>query len=411
MDKNNIGLALFTYCRPEHTRRVLASLDFNHFSHIYIFQDGLKDLKDRTEWELVNKIIKEFANDKASVYVSDRNKGLANSIVEGMNYVFDRHNCAIALEDDIILGKGYSEFMTEAFEEYEDVNKVSCIAGCGMPVDIPESYPYDVYFSYRMSSAAWGTWKDRWERYKRDFALVKEIMIDPEAKEIFSKCGGDLKSIIEGQLYGKLDSWAIFWCLLQIKEKSVCAMPVKYLAQDIGHDGKKGTNSVFFSTRYDTKLYDFDSSRETSFPSEIVVESEIQNQIKEIYDISDSERIRSYQIYLYKKWISYHNNGGKLLEKIENFQSDIWIYGDGGTAQLLLEELRSVPVRGIIVKDKKINKMQDTPVYRISELAHQDGICVVTPVYDYAYIKKDISHIFNNEKIISIERLLSEEDE
>jgi len=40
---NDIGLALFAYCRPELLRRVIESIRNNNFKKLYIFQDGLKN--------------------------------------------------------------------------------------------------------------------------------------------------------------------------------------------------------------------------------------------------------------------------------------------------------------------------------------------------------------------------------
>lgn len=44
------GLAFFVYKRPEHTQAVIHSIVQNTFKHIYIFQDGLRDEKDRKAW-------------------------------------------------------------------------------------------------------------------------------------------------------------------------------------------------------------------------------------------------------------------------------------------------------------------------------------------------------------------------
>ena len=50
------GLAFFVYKRPEHTQAVINSIVQNTFKHIYIFQDGLRDEKDRNAWEEVSPI-------------------------------------------------------------------------------------------------------------------------------------------------------------------------------------------------------------------------------------------------------------------------------------------------------------------------------------------------------------------
>ena len=57
-----IGLALFVYTRPEHTKKVLESVKRNGFEKIYIFQDG------NTEWQ--SMICRSFpANDSISLFL------------------------------------------------------------------------------------------------------------------------------------------------------------------------------------------------------------------------------------------------------------------------------------------------------------------------------------------------------
>jgi len=55
-----IGLALFVYIRPEHTRKVMESIKRNGFDKIYIFQDGLRKEEDRENWEKVSALVKSM---------------------------------------------------------------------------------------------------------------------------------------------------------------------------------------------------------------------------------------------------------------------------------------------------------------------------------------------------------------
>lgn len=406
----DIGIALFTYCRPIHTKRVLESLKDNNFTKVYIFQDGLKSETDTSQWEEVNRLIMDYA-EKAEIHVSKSNKGLANSIVDGLNYVFQHHECAIALEDDMILGRGYDVFMRQCFEKYKNTSEVSCIAGGGWPAEISEGYPYDVFFTYRSSSAAWGTWRNRWEKYNRDFQTVRKIWTDPELRERLIKSGNDLRQIINAQLWGECDSWAVFWSLLQIESKGVCVLPVRYLAQDIGHDGVHGTNSVARTSRYDTELYNWDPKKELKFPTHIFLDEAINQQIKMILDISDSSHRNECMQRLYKKWVCFHQTGsdvGGVLRKSD--VETIYIYGDGEAAEILLNELQEkIKVKGIIVLDKKRDFYKNIPVFEIRDnvLQSQD-IVIVTPIHDIEYIRFSLKN--TGCKVISLEAILNKGD-
>ena len=65
------GLALFVYKRPEHTRKVIESIRKNNFHKIYVFQDGLRDEKDRKKWEEVSKLIKSITFAETEIHISE----------------------------------------------------------------------------------------------------------------------------------------------------------------------------------------------------------------------------------------------------------------------------------------------------------------------------------------------------
>ena len=89
-DKYDIGLAFFVYKRPEHTRRVVQSILENRFDNIYVFQDGLRSEHDEAEWKEVQQVIhllQDRDGSSVEIHISDVNKGLANSITQGISYV------------------------------------------------------------------------------------------------------------------------------------------------------------------------------------------------------------------------------------------------------------------------------------------------------------------------------------
>ena len=86
----NIATILFTYNRSIHTAKVLEALEQNTIlpQKLYIFQDGLKSEEYRDEWEKVNALIRKVDFCPVEIKISKENKGLAESIVSGIDYVF-----------------------------------------------------------------------------------------------------------------------------------------------------------------------------------------------------------------------------------------------------------------------------------------------------------------------------------
>lgn len=403
-----MGLAFFVYIRPECTRRVIDSIKINNFKKIYIFQDGLKNEKDRSCWMEVNRMIKEIDFVETELFISEKNKGLAESIISGIDYILQRHDRVIALEDDILLGSHYREYMEKCFDFYEDNQEIMCVSGGDTGHIIPENYPYDVLFSYRMFSQAWGTWKNRWQFYKRDFGFIKSIMKNEEKRAILEKSGADIMEIAGQQLRGEVNSWAIFWVLMQIDRKGVCVLPCKELAKDIGHEGN-GTNSIELSYRYDVELSE-DSVEHLKLPDKVFIEKEIIEYIhKRITFPSRVTRLKSYYdlltVWVEKlsagKEINYFNN--------RNIQT-IYIYGIGKIADLLLNQVKGkINIAGFVVEKKKEKKFREYPVYDIADRPELKGWPIIlTPLFDAFYIEDILKKYCGADQIINIRDVIGE---
>ena len=261
------GLAFFVYKRPRHTARVIDTIAKNDFKHIYIFQDGLRNMSDRGEWEDVGCLVEEFRKKTEAhveIHISEINKGLADSIISGIEYVLHRHRTVIALEDDVILSKDYSRYADICFEKYDEVFRVMSICGAGATDSVlgdeeyMKTYPFDVYFTHTGTSVAFGTWRDRWVYYKRGTEYAASILGDPSKCNMIKKNGGawliDLLRICMKSPQ-KIDTWATFWAVTEVLAGGVSVIPVKALARDTGRDGS-GTNTRVRTTSFDTQLHD-----------------------------------------------------------------------------------------------------------------------------------------------------------
>lgn len=394
-----IGLAFFVYKRPDLTQKVLESIKRNQFEKIYVFQDGLRNEKDRKCWEEVNNLINAIDFMETEVIVSDVNKGLANSIIDGMNYVFSRHEVAIALEDDVVLADGYKEFMQAAFEKYADNKKVMSMCGGGFGSSIPKDYPYDVYFSYRMSSIGFGTWKDRWDTFERNPWMLKKIKSNPPKAEMLKWAGNDLEVMVNASISGHIDTWATYWALHQINHEAYHLMPVLEYAKDMGRIGG-GTNTVSETYRFETVLNGI-KKEQFALPDEVVLDERITSDICEVVSIGLGRDKYYYDVL--SDWFLKQQNGLKISSYFEQRNiSNAYIYGLGKIAMILNTEIKeSISVEAFIVENKNQTEYLDKHVFEIREL--QDTIksypVIVIPGYDiriirYLFKKYNLSNEF-----------------
>ncbi len=231
------GIAVFAYNRGIHLQKTLEGLKKNDgVEELYIFHDGLKSEKDRIGWEASRKVIEDIDWCKVNYFPAEKNKGLARSIIDGINYVLAENNAVIVLEDDCVPTPNFLRFMRQCFEKYQDNKRVYSIGGFGWPINVTKNQ-YDIYFTGRISSWGWGTWKDRWEQYAIDNDILNRIKNDKEKSICLAAWGSDLEGQFIDRMNGKNDSWAVYWALKVIEEGGLCVAPYVSLIENIGFDG------------------------------------------------------------------------------------------------------------------------------------------------------------------------------
>mgnify|MGYP001287893453 FL=1 len=245
MESNLLApIVLFVYNRPWHTRETLNALMQNELaseSKLYIYCDGPKpDCNNENLNRIIDvrKIIREEHWCREVVIIeSDRNKGLASSIINGVTEIIFQFKKVIVLEDDLVTSKFFLRFMNEALEFYKDDKRIFSIGGTNYLFPIPEKYPHDVYIVHRVQSWGWGTWLDRWGKADWGNQDYSNLLNNRFEIKQFNRGGNDLIKILKLQLEGKIDSWAILWDYCHYLNNAYCLHPVKSFTRNIGFDG------------------------------------------------------------------------------------------------------------------------------------------------------------------------------
>jgi hypothetical protein len=233
----NIGIIVFAYNRSYHLSRVLEGLKKNEgVSKLYIFQDGLKCKQHQAEWKKTQQVIKNIDWCEVTYTLSSYNKGLAKSIVDGVNAVFAENDAVIVMEDDCVPAADFIRYMFQCFDKYAEQEQVYSVSGYSWPIALPEN-EYDIYGCGRISSWGWGTWKDRWEQYRSDNDILKRLKQDRNKSRLLAIWGNDCEVTVLNNIKGLNDSWAVYWALHVIENSGICINPYKSLIDNIGMDG------------------------------------------------------------------------------------------------------------------------------------------------------------------------------
>ncbi len=229
IQKNFAPIIIFAYNRRDTLILLLNSLfDCFQIEHheIHVFCDGPKSEQDKIKTSEVQNYLKEFAQKKRfSLHISNKNKGLARSVIEGTSQIFQKNDSIIVLEDDLVVSKNFLIYMNDALEHYKDDKAIFSISGYTPQLTELKNYLSDVYFSPRASSWAWGTWKNRWKTVDWNVESFSNFNRNPFKKYQFAKGGIDLPRMLRNQMEGKIDSWAIRWVYQQFLNEQVTVYP------------------------------------------------------------------------------------------------------------------------------------------------------------------------------------------
>lgn len=162
----NVPVVLITYNRPQHTQHVLEALRINKVENLIIYSDGPKSELDLSGVYETRSILYRIDWTNPVIVERENNIGLAKSITKAANDIFKTYDKLILLEDDCIPQEYFFQFMDSCLHRYEKDERVFGISGYTLPLpkNIIESYHYDLYFSPRIGSWGWGTWKSAWEK-------------------------------------------------------------------------------------------------------------------------------------------------------------------------------------------------------------------------------------------------------
>jgi hypothetical protein len=250
-------IVLFVYNRPNHLVKCLEALllcEESANSLLIIFCDGAKEdsnFDERSNIEEVRHCVKNFQwPGKKIIHESNKNKGLAESIITGLNSIFKNYDRAIILEDDLIVSSGFLSYMNVALEKYKNINQIKQISGYQFPIN--ESLQRNESFFLPITSTwGWGTWRRAW--FEVDFNPKDYILLN-QNKELRFRFNilnsyNYTRMLNQQMLKEKFGSWGIRFYWHVFKTGGLSLFPDYSLVQhlDLNFSGTHPTNFSQFN--------------------------------------------------------------------------------------------------------------------------------------------------------------------
>jgi hypothetical protein len=277
--KKYAPIVLFCYKRLDTLIQTVEALQKNYLaseSDLIIFSDAAKNDLDLTQVNAVREYIKNIEGFKSiEIHCANENKGLATSIIDGVSLVLIDHEFVIVLEDDLETTPNFLDFMNSSLNTYASEEKVFSISGYSFALNL-RAEQTDVYFLNRGWSWGWATWKSRWDKVDWDVKEYSTFINDRKRKKEFAKGGSDLNKMLEKQMSGSLDSWAIRWFFNQFLIGGLSLYPSYSMVNNIGF-GNEATHTKGSNKRYRPQLND-GKIRTFKYPSTVELSKEPQKE-------------------------------------------------------------------------------------------------------------------------------------
>lgn len=243
-------VVLFTYNRYKHTKSTIEALGKNPLarkSDLYIFVDYIDDEQKRVQCQPLYTFLDDEAwknkFKQVNITYAKSHKGLANSVINGVSQIMNKYGKVIVLEDDIVTIPSFLQFMNECLDYYEDDLRVWSISGYAFPCDLLYQQKEELYLGYRASSWGWATWKNRWDLVDWQVTDYRTFKYNVFKRALFNRGGCDASFMLDRQMNGEIDSWAIRWCYSQYRQKMYTVYPTQTFVKNNGMDGS-GTHFV-----------------------------------------------------------------------------------------------------------------------------------------------------------------------
>ncbi|MEN9599611.1 MAG: hypothetical protein RL596_1930 [Bacteroidota bacterium] len=219
----------------------LIANELSEQSILYIYSDGpTKNASeaDIKNIEAVRGIIYSQKHFK-QIFIVEResNMGLAGNIISGVTNALERYDKVIVLEDDIYASKGFLKYMNQALEMYEVNANVGCIHAWNYMLDTSAS-SNSTFFLRGADCWGWATWKRAWDLFEPNGKYLLEKIISKKLEYSFNRNGThSFITMLEDQINGKNNSWAIRWHASLFLNDMYCLQPVRPIVKNIGLDG------------------------------------------------------------------------------------------------------------------------------------------------------------------------------
>lgn len=191
MEKEFVLKTAVVFCifkNLDSARQVFAKIREAKPPKLYIIADGARShvAGEKEKVEEVRSYVEEHIDWECEVFknYAQDNMGCGRRIPNGLNWVFEREEQAIILEDDCVPDSTFFRYCQEMLEYYKDDERIMAISGHN---PYAGCYHRDVDYLFSKVPFIWGwaSWRRAWQLYDYDLKSLPENRKSPVFKQVF----------------------------------------------------------------------------------------------------------------------------------------------------------------------------------------------------------------------------------
>lgn len=239
------AVLIIAFNRPFHTKKVLDAVRLATPRKLYIAIDGPRDEypDDVKSVDSVKKVFEWIDWDcQVSYKISDVNLGCCDGPLAAINWVFEKEEAAIILEDDCIPAPSFFQFCDEMLDRYSSDERIMMISGMNILQKKNIGWSrgnYSYHFARLGINNGWASWKRAWslndiDMKNWDDKTVKLLLEQYLDKSLYidRSNGYDYVKSIQG----KKSMWDYQWDFARISNSGLTIIPRCNLISNIGFD-------------------------------------------------------------------------------------------------------------------------------------------------------------------------------
>jgi hypothetical protein len=229
-------IAFFIFDRPDPTARVFERIAQAQPRRLLIVADGPRDKREIERCETTRRIVEciHWPCEVERNY-AHRNLGCRKRIASGLDWVFDRCERAIVLEDDCLPHPTFFRFAQELLDRYVDDERIGQISGDNFQFG-QRRFAHSYYFSRLNHIWGWATWRRAWRLFDESARRWSELRTTDWLERHLENptFAANTRCALEKVWRGELDTWDVQWVFALWQADALTVLPAVNLVTNIG---------------------------------------------------------------------------------------------------------------------------------------------------------------------------------